>query len=92
MSELRRPKLPVFGEPLIYGLKWLGIELINAMTPKPPFANQLCAEEDAEMLGNGRPRDRKRLGDFSRRLVAPPEHLEHGTARRIAQRVKRRVH
>jgi hypothetical protein len=49
------------------------------------LVHQMRASQQTQVLGNRRPRDRKRLGYLSGRLAAFAQQVEYGPAGRIGQ-------
>jgi hypothetical protein len=89
IGEAKFPELAVLVEPSVDGAEWLGIQTIDAMTAFAMFADEMGATQQAEVLGNGRTRDWKGLGDGSGGLAAAAQEVEDGAAGGIGQRLKR---
>jgi len=79
-----RPERTVLLEPGIDSTKGLGIQVIEAVASFTVFVHQLRAPQQAQMLGDRRPGDRKRLRDLSGGLAAFAQQVEDGPARRVS--------
>ena len=82
------PEDPVVLEPGIHGLQGLGVEFVKAVAALAMLAHQVRPPQQTKVLGDGRPRDGKGLGDLSGRLAACAEQVENGAPRGIGKRVE----
>jgi hypothetical protein len=88
VREVDLPEVAVLIEPGIDGSKRFGVELIDAMAAFAMLLHQMRAPKQTQVFGNGRTRDWKRSGNFSRRLAASPEQIQDSSTGRIGQRLK----
>jgi len=63
----------------------LGVELVDAARAFAAVAHQAGFLEDAEMLGNGRARNRETCGQFVDGPGRSAEHFKDGQAGRVAE-------
>ena len=91
IRELRSPEHAVGLQPLVHDLEPLRVEFIKMLAPLPALVDKVRSQEDAKVLGNGWPRDWKRLCDPTGRMTAPTEQIEHGPASRISQGLERTI-
>ena len=70
IGQAGAPEAAVLLDPGVDGAERLGIEFVNAVTAFAMFADQVGAAQQAQVLGDGRARDREGFGDLSGRLAA----------------------
>ena len=58
------------------------------MAPAAVFTNQVRAPQQAKVLGNGGPRNRKRPRNLPGRQAVAPQQIKYGTAGWICQGVE----
>jgi hypothetical protein len=78
-------------EPRIYGAERFRIELVQAMAPFPALFHQMSSAKNAQMLGNGRPRDGKRPGNVPCGTSARTQQVQNGAAGWVGQGAEGRV-
>jgi hypothetical protein len=91
MGELTGPELAVMSEPLIDGTERLGIQTVEPVAAETVFADESGTAEQAEVLGDGRARDRKGAGDLAGGLLALAKEIENRAARGVGQGAKNGV-
>jgi hypothetical protein len=89
-SQVHLPEGAVLIEPGGDGAERSGIELIDAMAAFAVLAHKVRAPQQAQVLGDGRTRDRESSSDFSGRLAAAAQQIEHGAAGGIGESLKSR--
>jgi hypothetical protein len=85
VGEAGAPEAAVLLDPGIDGAERFGAELVHTVTTFAVLADQMCAAEQAQMLGDCWAGDRERFGDLSGGLAAAAEEIEDGPAGRIGE-------
>ena len=67
------PEDAILFQPGIDSFQRFRIELVKAVATFASFLHQMSATKQAQMFGDGRPRNWKSLGNLSRRLSSAPE-------------------
>jgi hypothetical protein len=84
--QVRKVGLPehsILLQPLVHSLERFGSKLINPIAPLAPFFDKMGSAQQAQMLGNRRPRDRECPSNLSRRLTSMSQQVEDGPPRGI---------
>lgn len=87
--EARLPERPIVAEPRIDGLQRAGIQLVDAVPALSAFPDEAGAAQQAQVFGDGRPGNGKRLGDAAGGPASVAEEIEDGAARGIGQSAER---
>jgi len=91
-GEIRTPEAAVLLQPGVHGFEGLGIELIETVPAFLPLLHQVGAAQQAEVPGNSRPRNGKRVRDLSGGLAALPQQVEQGAAGWVGERAESPLH
>jgi hypothetical protein len=83
------PETAVLFEPRVYRTQRLGVQPINAQAAFAMLADEMCAAQQAQVLGDGRAGDGKGARDLSGRLAAAAQEIENGAAGGIGQGLER---
>jgi len=67
-------------EPGIDGSERRRVQLVKAAPALATFAHKMGAPQQAQVLGDGRARDREGLSDLSGGQAAPAQEVQHGAA------------
>jgi hypothetical protein len=88
VHQLRAPKSAVLREPLVHGLQRLRVEAIEAQAAASAFADEVRAPQQAQVLGNGRARNRKRERDLSGGKGVEAKEVKDGAAGGVGERLE----
>lgn len=94
--EARQPAIPlglVGGEPGLDLYQWFGLQLVQALTARPPDSEEPGAGQDVEVLGGslaGHVQRLSHLGDGKGALH--PESIQNRPSRRVRQSLEDVVH
>jgi hypothetical protein len=85
VRQAAHPEAAVLLDPGVDGAKRFGIQVVDAVAPFAMFSNQMGAPQEAQMLGDGRARDREGFCYLAGGLTATTQKIEDGAARGIGQ-------
>src|SRR5262249_10601336 len=83
--EVDGPEAPVLVQPLIDLAKRLDVQLAVTFASLLLIDDELRFTEDAEVLGDGRPADRKTAGERAHRLPSSAQPAQDGPPRRVGK-------
>jgi hypothetical protein len=88
VREFRGPEDAVMSQPAVDSTERPGIQAVKAIASAALFSNEVRAPQQPEMLGNGRPRNRKSLSDLPRGKCFAAEQIQHSAPRRVGHGVE----